>query len=216
MKIEWKSKILDLLIVIIGISIAFQLNNWNESKKSDEEAKRYLASFIEENQGNENNLIQALDFLSENKKNIDTLMNLLLTKKYRDGRMNIFISSMMTLQDFRPSMITMDNIKASGEFDLIRDIDLRKQIISTYDSYASTSTFDQMIMDYANDYVTPYFFENVRFSDLSSINKNILEDPAFENIVIGYMTLMTQQINGYKESLKQVKTLNEYLIHSQK
>jgi len=110
----------------------------------------------------------------------------------------------------------MDNIKASGEFDLIRDIDLRKQIITTYDSYASTSTFDQMIMDYANDYVTPYFFENVRFSDLSSINKNILEDPAFENILIGYMTLMTQQINGYKENLKQVKTLNEYLIHSQK
>ncbi len=40
MKIEWKSKIADLLIVIIGISIAFQLNNWNESKKSDEDAKR--------------------------------------------------------------------------------------------------------------------------------------------------------------------------------
>jgi len=34
LKIDWNSKLIDLLIVIIGITIAFQLNNLNESNKS--------------------------------------------------------------------------------------------------------------------------------------------------------------------------------------
>ena len=32
LNIDWRSKFIDLLIVIIGITIAFQLNNQNESK----------------------------------------------------------------------------------------------------------------------------------------------------------------------------------------
>lgn len=32
LNIDWRSKFIDLLIVIIGITIAFQLNNLNESK----------------------------------------------------------------------------------------------------------------------------------------------------------------------------------------
>ncbi len=38
-KIDWKSKFIDLLIVIVGISIAFKLNTWNESNKANREIK---------------------------------------------------------------------------------------------------------------------------------------------------------------------------------
>ena len=46
--IDWKSKFLDLLIVIIGITIAFKLNTWNESIKEHSELEIYLQSFQEE------------------------------------------------------------------------------------------------------------------------------------------------------------------------
>lgn len=42
LKIDWKSKLIDLLIVIVGITIAFQLNTLNESKKSKTQEKDYL------------------------------------------------------------------------------------------------------------------------------------------------------------------------------
>ena len=121
---------------------------------------------------------------------------------------------MMAIVDFNPATTTMENIKASGEFDLIKDVELRKQLIDTYASYSTTATFDQSITHYTNDYVTPYLFANVRFSDFSSLNSNFLEDPAFENIVIGYLTLLNQQITGYNNSLTEVKTLLEYLPYN--
>ena len=73
LKIDWKSKLIDLLIVIIGITIAFQLNNLNESNKSKAKEKDYLKSFYEENRDNESNLSLALEFALKTKNDIDSL-----------------------------------------------------------------------------------------------------------------------------------------------
>jgi len=216
LNIEWKSKVIDLLIVIIGITIAFQLNNWNESKKSDLEVKDYIESFYEENIDNEANLVSALEFSVSNKKNIDTLKQILLSKNYTDKRIKILTASMMGLAGYSPSITTMENITASGEFELIKDIELRKKIISTYNTYNTTLKLEGLLAEYVNTYVTPFFFDNVRFSDFSSIHSDFIKEPLFENIVFGYEVLLNQQIRGYQDNLKKIKLLNENLITANK
>ena len=208
---EWKSKLIDLLIVIVGISIAFQLNNWNEASKLDTEAKAYINSFYEENKLNETNLVSALEFTESNKKNIDTLKQLLLSKKYNDKRIKILTASMMGVEKISPSITTMENIIASGEFELIKDIELRKRIISTYNTYNTTLILENSLRDYVNKYLTPFFFENIRFSDFSSIHTDFIKEPLFENIVFGYDVLLSQQIKGYQNNLEKIKRLNENL-----
>ena len=69
LNIDWKSKFIDLLIVIIGITIAFKLNTWNESITTNLEAKDYIESFYQENITNETNLSSALEFSESNKNN---------------------------------------------------------------------------------------------------------------------------------------------------
>ena len=108
--IDWKSKFIDLLIVIIGITIAFQLNNLNESNKSKIKEIDYLRSFYNENANSESSLILALEFCQEKKERIDTLKQILLSNKYKDQRISNLSMSMMALSDFRPSLITMENI----------------------------------------------------------------------------------------------------------
>lgn len=208
---EWKSKLIDLIIVIVGISIAFQLNNWNETSKLDTEAKTYINSFYEENMLNETSLISALEFTESTKKNIDTLKQLLLSKKYNDERVKAFTASMMGLANYSPSITTMENIIASGEFELIKEVELRKQIISTYNTYSTTLILENLLSDYVNKYITPFFFENIRFSDFSSIHTDFIKEPLFENIVFGYDVLLGQQIKGYQNNLEEIKLLNENL-----
>lgn len=209
--IDWRSKIVDLLIVIIGITIAFKLNTWNESIRTSLEAKDYIESFYIENRTNETNLSSALKFSISNKKDIDTLKQILISKKYDDERIKTLAASMMALATFSPSVTTMENITASGEFKLIKDIELRKQIIDTYNSYNVTLKFEGILSDYVDKYVTPFFFENVRFSDFSSLHSDFKKEPLFENIVFGYEILLNQQIKGYQDNLDEVKLLNEKL-----
>jgi len=211
LNIDWKSKIIDLLIVIVGITIAFKLNTWNESIKTDLKAKDYIESFYQENSANKTNLIAALKFSESNKKDIDTLKQLLLSKNYTNTKIKTLTASMMGLSNYNPSIITMENITASGEFELIKDIALRKQLISTYNAYNTTLKLEGLLSEYINEYVTPFFFENIRFSDFSSIHSDFIKDPQYENIVFGYEVLLSQQIKGYHDNLEKIKLLNENL-----
>src|SRR5210317_1009185 len=209
--IDWKSKLIDLLIVIIGITIAFQLNNFNESNKSNAQERDYLKSFYEENRDNELALSSALEFALKTKSDIDTLKQVLLSKDYEDDRIENLSASMMALSDFLPTLVTMENITQSGEFKLISDLEYRERLIDTYNSYQTTSQLESILSDYVDEYVTPFFFRNIRFSDFTSLHDNFKESPEFENIVIGYDALLTQKLKGYEENLKKLKELNQLL-----
>ena len=102
----------------------------------------------------------------------------------------------------------MENITASGQFELIRNIEFREDLIDTYNSYETTSQMEDFLSDYSKEYVSPFFFENVRFSDFSAINEDFAEKAEFENIVIGYDMLLTQKIDAYKVNLEKLKKLN--------
>ena len=216
LEIDWKSKLIDLLIVIIGITIAFQLNNLNESNKSTAQERDYLKSFYEENRDNELALSLALEFALKTKKDIDTLKTILLSKNYEDDRIKSLSASMMALSDFHPSLVTMENITESGEFKLISNLEYREKLIDTYNAYQTTSQLENILSDYVNEYVTPFFFKNIRFSDFTSLHNNFKENPEFENIIIGYDALLTQKLKGYEENLEKLKSLNQLLTTANK
>ena len=209
--IDWKSKFVDLFIVIIGITIAFQLNNLNETKKSIIKEKEYLKSFANENRDNQKNLALALEFSIKNKNDIDTLKEILISGNYTDKRILNLSATMMVMSDFNPSLTTMENITSSGEFELIRNNELRKSIISTYNSYDNTAKYEALLSEYTKEYITPFFFKNIRFRDFKSLDQDFVKDPHFENIVMGYSALLVQIIDGYKTNLEKVKQLKGLL-----
>ncbi len=209
--IDWKSKFMDLLIVIIGITIAFQLDSLNESNKSGQKEIDYLNNFRTETLDNETNLRLALEMSTSYMNDLDTLKHLLLSGQYEDKRILNLSAGMMALSDVQPSVITMENIIASGEFELISDIECRESIISTYNRYETTDKLEGLMNNYVVNYVTPFFFENIRFSDFSSLGENFTEKVALENIVIGYEVMLAQKITGYESNLEQVSILSSLL-----
>lgn len=211
LKIDWKSKFIDLLIVIVGITIAFQLNNLNESNKSKTKEKYYLKSFYEENRDNESSLSLAFEFALKTKNDIDSLKQILHSKEYEDDRIKGFSASMMALSDFNPSLITMENITSSGDFELISNFEYREKLIDTYNAYQTTAQLEGILSDYVNQYVTPFFFENVKFSDFTPLKEDYIKKSEFENIVIGYDALLTQKLNGYAVNMEKLKSLNQIL-----
>lgn len=210
-KIDWRSKIIDLLIVIIGITIAFKLNSWNDSFKNNLKVKDYLHSFYDESVGNRTMLVSALEFSKSNRNDIDSLKKLLLSKNYDDKRIKSLTASMMVLANYSPSTTTMQNILASGEFDLLKDNKLQRNLTSTYNAYKATAKLESLVTDYIDRYVTPFLFENVRFSNFSSINSDFTKHPSFENIVFGYIVLLDQLIAGYEKNLEELDLLNKNL-----
>lgn len=215
-KIDWATKFVDLLIVIIGITIAFKLNNWNESLKTNSEVKSYIKSFYGENIDNHDVLVSGLKFLKSKKQSIDSLKQILSSKNYSNKRIKFLMASMTSLPDFSPATITMQGITSSGKFDQIGNMNLRKDIIRTYDSYKETNALESLLSDYGKQYVTPFIFKNIRLTNFSSIHSDFIKNPLFENYVIGYDVLLNQLINGYERNLKSVNQLTLKLAAAEK
>ena len=150
--------------------------------------------------------------MTGNQRSLTCLQQILLSNNYSDGRIEALSASLMIITSYNPSTTTMENIIASGEFELIKNIELRKRIIKTYNSYKNTKQLENLMTDYLNQYVTPYFFEHIRFSNFSSLDNEFVKDPKFENVVIGYGILLNQQLQGYQSNLEKVNELNEKLL----
>ncbi|HEY5826114.1 MAG TPA: DUF6090 family protein [Cyclobacteriaceae bacterium] len=210
-KIEWKSKIIDLLIVIIGITIAFKLNNWNETNKTESKVQEYLKSFYDENNVNQENLVSVLEYSKSKKRDVDTLKGILLSNNYSDKRIKTLTTKLMGMANYSPIITTMQNISSSGEFDVIKDIELRRLLIDTYEAYKTTANLELLVSNYVNQYASPFLFEKIRLSDFSAIKSDFTNDPIFENIVFGYDILLAQLIRGYEQNLDKVFQLKERL-----
>ncbi|MAT53099.1 MAG: hypothetical protein CMN32_01365 [Saprospirales bacterium] len=209
--IDWRSKIVDLFIVVIGITIAFRLNSWKEDYNCSQTEKYYLESFLRENSKNRKALLNCIAFCDSVSLNVDTLARQLRTKEENDWWMKRLTLSMTAQGDYTPSTTILNNISVSSEFATIQDPDLREQIISTYNSHEATVKMQNILSEFVTSQVTPFLWKNIRYSTSKYGSYDFRKDPIFENLVNGYQLLLRQQIKGYKKNLAEIDRLDEAL-----
>ncbi len=210
--IEWKSKIIDLLIVIIGITLAFRLNSWSESKKQDDLLQNYLTSFALENQSNIKSLVSVIDYAQLQSGKVDTLQKIMRKGSYLDSRLQRLSPSLLNMVTYGPSVITMENIKESGDFELIKDYKLRKKIITAYESISEIKDQEKVLNDYVKNITRPYFFEKIRYRDFYPVDdEGLIKDHRFENMIIGYGLLIKRQMSTYRRILNTLQDLQKEL-----
>lgn len=119
----------EIVLVVIGILLALQIDEWNEARNRNERERQYLGSMVEDLQ---EDLAQIDDATAGNRiiiAGLDSLLVLLANPRPSDAyRRNLFVHSMVytywyLLADFPE--LTMNQLRYSGDLQLIRDPDVR-------------------------------------------------------------------------------------------
>lgn len=115
----------EIILVVIGILIALQINNWNESRKQLIKEQQILKSLREEFKQN----IRELEFDHNINlgciKAIITLINFDETKDFKTSTIDSLIGKSFNFATFDARLGVMNDITASGNLDLIRNENLR-------------------------------------------------------------------------------------------
>jgi len=115
----------EIILVVIGILIALQINNWNEKKKDLEKEQQILLSLKEEFKQN----IKELKFdhtVNEGcVKAIVALMNFDDTRDFETKTIDSLIGQIFNYATFDARLGVMNDITSSGNLELIRDSKLR-------------------------------------------------------------------------------------------
>ena len=184
----------EIVLVVIGILIALQINNWNENRKAEIEERDILQKLqlnlrddinVFQYQLNfKNNMIdsykQCLDILSEE------------TVATKEEFMNHF-SSILQVGSVKLNMTTFNNLQTTGQIRLIKSNELADNIVSYYNT--DYTLWQSALQDYTRNITAPYVLQ------FDYIPQLIINDSQ------GNQIEMTGQSKDFK---KPEKTLNDY------
>ncbi len=157
----FKYAIGEVVLVVIGILIALQINNWNQHKKELEKEQQILLSLKEEFQQNINELEFDHNINLSCINAIVTLLNFDTSQDFETKTIDSLIGQIFNFATFDARLGVMNDVISSGNLQLIRDSKLR---------YALNQWTGEL-GDYAEDVIIrrEYWINNVP----SIINKYI-------------------------------------------
>ena len=123
----------EIFLVVVGILIALQINNWNESRKKTETEVFYLKAIQDEFSKNLKEVEAVMKRNAKNLKTAHSLLNLMgqndliLSEKTFDS---LLYGSFISEIEYRPSSGVLTELVNSGKLGLISNRDLRLQLAS--------------------------------------------------------------------------------------
>jgi hypothetical protein len=217
----FKYAIGEIVLVVIGILIALQINNWNENRK-----ERIL----------ENNMIKKISINIED--DINEYRKILLAEKERQVKIDSFLliirnplayktsnldkyyKSLWFFERFTPNKSALTNLLSSGKINIIQNENLLESILAYYKTIdEQKASIDEALASYSRNQIGPYIME-FDFMDSNVITteyrkrKSLLEyhqEPAIENFVMARIQLMNTQKIYYERQISNAKNLLELI-----
>ncbi len=182
-KINWTYAFGEILIVIIGISIAFSMNKCAETSKQQAQEQQYLINMRNDVEADK---IKLETVVGELEKKIETSRKILpILGSDSSEKMAIIrdIFSVAQISNFHPNDITYQTLINSGDLKLISDFELKKAIEAHYSNY------NLMMKDYERqetihkEYLGNYFIHNVDYDDFRKGIFGFKDEKLLKNII---------------------------------
>ncbi|PIB32669.1 DUF6090 family protein [Maribacter sp. 4G9] len=163
----------EIILVVIGILIALQINNANENRKSAKQENLYLKRLLSENRDDINTFKSNI---SDLERGIETIENLSLALNSRDSNdekliaaANDFFGYGSIYPIFSSSTSTFDDLSSTGNLKDIRNSELRDELVKHYAKHKQVAEWIRIGTEWALPNDAPFTYNNsiMRFEPVS-------------------------------------------------
>lgn len=126
----------EIVLVVVGILIALQINNWNGFKKDRALEEQYVTGLIIDLQADSIALSKLKADSDEQVRRKKKLYEYLDGVSFPDDSIQHFFAKQWELSmGFNPTTTTFDEMKSAGRLNVVKDPGTRSMIIKTYNAY---------------------------------------------------------------------------------
>jgi hypothetical protein len=200
----------EIVLVVIGILIALQINNWNEERKAaiiEEGYLNGLNSDLDRDQYVQDSIIKIFNFKIENLKGLETELKRLKKEDAYQKAMNYYMVS-IGFPEFVSNDHTLETLKSSGNIEAISNKELRSRLLDYYDDvevYYKTQNA-------ANDIMLNLLLHNHIF-DLKAIeDEKWMNDKWKDDLNQNEINVFTNQVFAYRSVISDLKNRLEKLV----
>lgn len=213
MKVKSKQLVaifLEIMIVIVGISIAFALDNWASDKKEQKLERQFKTSLISDL----NKDIQDLNEIIDSTQVIIGHVGQIFEYNYGGRADSLFrrhhIISTYLANYFYPQHGTYVSLVNSGEINVLGQFQLRKALSDHYNvTLKEVERTDDVIRNLADNVISRYILENIQFSfDRDGIvSADPLKTTKATNMIGSYFNLLSGRQQIYKDLINKSNSL---------
>ncbi len=217
----------EIVLVVIGILIALQINNWNEKKNQQDNIKEYAKLLIQDLE--EDILMVDINIMgiTEISKNIDSLANSVQNKKTEDISNLDFLCLTWNLlyRPYKWNRTTFNQLENSGSLQYIENDTLTKKI-GKYNAFTYHMDGDYLNDKSKSDFALQLISQvvNSNYSNISELRKNVLlkinnpeikgfyyyTQPEYLEANTQNLNLITNEINDVNEVINSLIRLQAY------
>ena len=175
----------EIFLVVIGILIALQINNWNESRKLKEKEQILLNQLLRDFNANLVQLDQKITIRKDFMKYSKALFNLIDYPELRTkDSVDLYLGKTIPYATFDP---IINDLAASGELSMIENIAL-KQALTHWSSNIMDVIEDEVIWkNYRNDHYIPFLVKHYQL--------RTIRNRAFQTNLLGTYSLKVGENN---------------------
>ena len=153
----------EILLVMIGILLALQVNNWNQTNSDKRIANDYVSNLLTELNSDLDYFDQLIANNEKQKTYIDEILIALNSEKVinlEEEDLILKLSESMNPTDFFPKTATYQDLVSSGKMILIKPLDLRQKVITHYNLMEQKSLHINRELDYSWNHLIPFLNDN--------------------------------------------------------
>ncbi|QYH40849.1 hypothetical protein GYM62_19345 [Algoriphagus sp. NBT04N3] len=148
----------EILLVMIGILLALQVNNWNEQRKAKIKSITYHERILEDLDIFISETNQAMKRSTSIRNLILETLDFLESKNLPEDKVRVFENTLHFYYQIpyrHPSLTTLDEMRSNGDLSLIGNLDLRKKLIQLDQDILSN---DEVLVQIGYQSQNPVFY----------------------------------------------------------
>lgn len=208
MKKKFKYALGEILIVIIGISLAFGMNKCGEQKTNQTLKIQYLENLKQDINADKEQLNNNLTAIEEKIGTSQDILGKMTNNEPLNPRLIYQIAS---ITNFTPSDFTYQALVNSGDLKLINDLELKKAIEKHYASYNVIAKAYERQEIINKDYLGKYFIYDTDY-DLIKEGKSPFKDKKLlKNIIQSVRGSFVLKLEATKAGIKGCDSILKHL-----
>ncbi len=211
---NWGKLGLELLVVFLGVTSGFLLNNWRERQQEFKMEQKYISGFIKDVSDNIDQLeeLTTLDsiWLKQARINVRAISENSLSLDSAEA----MVKKIVLINKMEPHEGTYEDITNSGNLSIIENFELKSKIVDYQIALNGVRFVDDYFYKYFNDFVMPFVISNFNVLSGHFEDKNAFKNLEFSNAFVGYYAMVQQRQSAYKALLVKSRDLKASLLKS--
>jgi hypothetical protein len=202
----------EILLVMIGISLAFQLNNWNDNRIKQNTEVAYYKNIKEQIEDDKNLIVEQLDY-NNHYMNQFKYANEILEANDRSkiDTLGLIVRNLTQYSDFDRKGNIYETLANSGEIKLLKNLTIVNNIRSLEEKYNYINRMENIHYDAMMKYVIQAVTPALKFSDASIQKPELIYTYQFQNLILSLIQVMTEKAEVYNDALYEIDDIRNLI-----